>query len=88
MVGSCVAVLRRIAADVASFEDMRTIPEESIDSYIVSLEFVYRELTYLESINAAVVNDSILCVRRCLVSLSSALELKRLLDSGVSPLQV
>ena len=41
-----VAILRRVSSDLSSFTDGREIPE---DSFIVSLEFVYRELVVLET---------------------------------------
>ena len=44
-----VAMLRRVSSDLSSFTDGREIPEDVLDSFIVSLEFVYRELVVLET---------------------------------------
>ena len=42
-------ILRRIVNDLAVFSDGRNIPEDTLDSFIVSLEFVYRELIVLDA---------------------------------------
>ena len=44
-----VSVLRRVISDLSVFVDGRDIPDDTLDSFIVSLEFVYRELVVLEA---------------------------------------
>ena len=44
-----VSRLRRVSSDLSSFADGRDIPEDVLDSFIVSLEFVYRELVVLDT---------------------------------------
>ncbi len=41
--------LRRVANDLTRFSDGRDIPDDVLDSFIVSLEFVYREILLLEA---------------------------------------
>ena len=36
-----VGILRRVAADVLVFEDCRSVPEDTLDSFILSLEIAY-----------------------------------------------
>ena len=43
-----VSVLQRVINDLIPFVDGRDIPENTFDSFIISLEFVYRELLVLE----------------------------------------
>ena len=44
-----VNILSRIESDLSMFEDGRSISDDTLDSIIVSLEFVYRELLVLEA---------------------------------------
>lgn len=44
-----ISVLRRVLNDLSVFSDGRDIPDDTLDSFIVSLEFVYRELVVLEA---------------------------------------
>ena len=44
-----VSVLRRVVSDLSVLVDGRDIPDDTLDSFIVSLEFVYRELIVLEA---------------------------------------
>ena len=44
-----VSVLRRVVSDLSVFVDGRDIPDDTLDSFIVSLEFVYQELLALEA---------------------------------------
>lgn len=46
-----INVLTRIENDLTVFADGRSIPDDTLDSMIVSLEFVYRELLVLEVIS-------------------------------------
>ena len=41
-----VDLLRRIARDMALYSDVRCIPEDTLDSFEMSLELAYRELLY------------------------------------------
>lgn len=40
--------LRQTSADLAIFSDGRRIPEDSLDTFIISLEFIFRELLVLD----------------------------------------
>ena len=44
-----ISVLRRVMSDLSVFVDGRDIPDDTLDSFIVSLEIVYRELVVLEA---------------------------------------
>ena len=48
-VAVAVSVLRRVVSDLSVFVDGRDIPDDTLDSFIVSLEFVYREMVVLEA---------------------------------------
>ena len=49
MTSLAVDTLRRLSSDLSVFTDGRDIPEDVLDSFIVSMEFVYRELIVLET---------------------------------------
>lgn len=49
MANVAITVLQRVVSDLSAFVDGRDIPEDTFDSFIVSLEFVYRELIVLET---------------------------------------
>ena len=51
MTGLAVDTLRRISSDLSAFTDGRDIPEDVLDSFIVSMEFVYRELSWKPPLN-------------------------------------
>ena len=44
MAALSVSILCRVSSDLSAFVDTRDIPEDTLDSFIVSLEFVYREV--------------------------------------------
>ena len=72
MTNLAVDILRRISNDLSAFADGRDIPEDTLDSFIVSLEFVYRELIVLETTSQFI--DPMQCeatdiVRNCLLTL-------------------
>ena len=46
-----ISILLRIDNDLPLFADGRSIPDDTLDSMIVSLEFVYRELIVFEAIS-------------------------------------
>ena len=71
-----VAVLRRVSSDMSSFSDGREIPEDVLDSFIVSLEFVYRELVVLGTTSQLTQpqNEALGIVRSCLSTLKSIQE--------------
>lgn len=73
----CLPTLRRILQDIENLDDISTVPNEFLNSLMVSLEFVYRELIYSETIDAQAqpfVSDSIVSVGRCLRILNLAFE--------------
>ena len=74
----CLPILRRILQNIENLDNISTVPDEFLDVLVVSLEFVYQELIYSETIHAAqpFVSDSIVSVGRCLRILNLALELK------------
>lgn len=45
-----ISILRRVVSDLSVFSDGRNIPDDTVESLIVSLEFVFRELIVLETI--------------------------------------
>ena len=49
MISLAVDTLRRLSSDLPVFTDGRDIPEDVLDSFIVSMKFVYRELIILET---------------------------------------
>lgn len=80
-----VAILKRISSDLSAFVDGRDIPEDTLDSFIVSLEFVYRELVVLEATTAQLSDtqrEAIAIVRGCLSTLKSVYELRKLSESN------
>ena len=44
-----VSILRRVSNDLSVFVDGRDIPDDTLDYFILSLEFVYREMIALEA---------------------------------------
>ena len=76
MAGLSVAVLRRVSSDLSSFADGRDVPEDVLDSFIVSLEFVYRELVVLETTSQLTQpqSEALGIVRNCLSTLISMQE--------------
>ena len=44
-----VSVLRRVISDLSVFADGRDIPDDTLDHFIFSLEFVCREMIALEA---------------------------------------
>lgn len=71
MVDLSVSILRRISNDLTSSTDGRLIPEDVLDSFIVSLEFVYRELVVLEITSQLTQpqSEALTLVRSCLSTL-------------------
>ena len=51
MTDLAIDTLRRISSDLSAFTDGRDIPQDVLDSFIVSLEFVYRELSWRQPLN-------------------------------------
>ena len=45
-----ISTLRRVVSDLSVFSDGREIPDDTLECFIVSMEFVYRELLVLEAI--------------------------------------
>lgn len=43
--------IRRLSDDLTVFSDGRDIPEDTLDSFLVALEFCYRELVVLDTLN-------------------------------------
>ena len=75
-----VTILQRVSSDLSAFFDVRDIPEDILDSLIVSLEFVYRELLVLETTSSLSISQctAVSIVRSCLATLNSTSELQRL----------
>ncbi len=75
-----VTILRRISSDLSPFSDMRDIPEDTLDSFIVSLEFVYRALVILETTSELSTTqcETVGGVRSCLSTLKSVYEFRKL----------
>ena len=46
-----ITTLGRISSDLTIFCDGRDIPEDTLDAFIVSLEFCYRELIILDTLH-------------------------------------
>lgn len=77
MTDFAVSTLLRISCDLQVFDDGRTIPEDTLDYFIVSLELVYRELIVLETTSqlSPVQQQATANVRNCLSTLRSLQEL-------------
>ena len=76
-----VSTLRRIVSDLIPFQERRTIPSDVIESFVVSLELVYRELLAKESIEGmtSAENEGCECVRLSLdIMLANMSELNRM----------
>lgn len=63
-----VNALRRIIDDLTIFSDGRNVPEDTLDAFIVALEFSYRELVVLDTLGHldAIQRQSIVNVRSAL----------------------
>ena len=70
-------MLQRVVSDLSTFVDGRDIPEDTLDSFIVSLEFVYRELIVLETTSqlTPAQHEASDIVRHCLSSFRSRRQL-------------
>ena len=79
-ISMAVSILQRLINDLIPFDDGRDIPENTLDSFIISLEFVYRELLVLEITSQ--LNDreqeATAIVRNCLATLRSFVEIDRM----------
>ena len=69
-----VAIIQRITADLRRYGDGRGIHKDTVESYVLSLEFVMRELVVLDAIDLSTASsdehtEAIENVRRCLVLL-------------------
>ena len=88
-----VAILQRVSSDVSAFADGRDIPKDTLDSFIVSLEFVYRELVVMETTSQLTdtQSEAVAIVRTCLSTLRSIDELRTYVATGslhpVQPVQ-
>ena len=85
-----MAVWQRVSSDLSTFADGRDIPEDTLNSFIVSLEVVYRELVVLATTSQLTdtQRELIAIVRTCLSSLKSIYELHISFDTGfLHPLQ-
>ena len=69
-------LLRRVVSDLATFSDVTNIPEDVLDTFIVSLERVYRELTVMDAISQITPSqrEAYNVVRTSLSTLRSQLE--------------
>ena len=75
-----MSTLRRIVSDLIPFQERRTIPSDVIESFVVSLELVYRELLAKESIEGmtSAENEGCECVRLSLDILANMSKLNRM----------
>ncbi len=73
---SCLAILVHVSNDVACFPDFVDIPDDTLDSFIVSLEFVYRRLVFLEALDETEFSDVLESLRNCLFTFKSACEVR------------
>ena len=93
MTNLSVAVLKRVNCDLTAFTDGRDIPEDTLESFIVSLEFVYRELIVLETTSQLTdtQSEAIAIIRTCLSTLRFLSELRTFFETGslrpVQPVQ-
>ena len=58
MTDLCVSILQRVSSDLSAFVAGTDIPEDTLDSFTVSLEFVYRELVVLETLSLLRLRDT------------------------------
>ena len=86
MTDLAIDVLRRISSDLSAFADGRDIPEDVLDSFIVSLEFVYRELIVLETTSQLTPSQhqATAIVRHCLSSMRSLYEIQSMRENNLS----
>ena len=87
---SAVETLRRVAHDLAIFVDGRNIPQDTLDSFIVCLEFVYREVIVFDLISQ--LEDSqregVQMLRSCLTALRQIRDCHHLVNhTHVFPVQ-
>ena len=71
-----VTTLRRIASDLSVFRDGRSVTRDSVDAFIVSLEFCYREIVTLDSLDqlSGMQRRCLECTRNYLSTLRLLLE--------------
>ena len=85
MTDLCVSILQRVSSDLSAFVDGTDIPEDTLDSFTVSLEFVYRELVVLETMSllTEAQREATGIVRNCLSTLEAICQLRTLSESNV-----
>ena len=85
MTEQCFQVLRRVLQFFEQFHDITSIPDDLLDHLMMLLEFVYRELIFLQTVDHHYLTDSItesICsVGRCLRTINLVMEYK-LMSSG------
>ena len=83
-----VGILRRVAADVLVFEDCRSVPEDTLDSFILSLEIAYRELVIMDTVSVLTPLQKEACdiVRSCLADLRSLQEGRCMSQPSMQPI--
>ena len=74
-----MTILRRVSSDLSVFPDFNDISDDTLDSFILSLELVSRRLVLLEAINATEY-DGLEDVMSCLSTLRSIYDLRRVLE--------
>ena len=81
-----INVLRRIENDLTVFADGRSIPDDTLDSMIVSFEFVYRELLVLEAISQLNPSqeEAIGFIRSCLFITRSISEYRKVFAESIN----
>ena len=57
---SCPAILNRLLTDFGAFSEVVDISDDTLDSFILSLEIVCRRLVVLEEINGSDYGDVLL----------------------------
>ena len=84
MTSLAVDTLRRLSSDLSVFTDGRDIPEDVLDSFIVSMEFVYRELIVLETTAqlSPIQCQATEIVRSCLSRMRSLYELRNMRENN------
>ena len=77
-----VNILSRIESDLSIFEDGRSISDDVLDSIIVSLEFVYRELLVLEATSQLnqLQQQAVEFVKSCLFIARSVSDYRKITD--------
>ena len=66
-----LSIIQRVSADIQCYGDGRGLHEDTVESYILSLEFVFRELIALDTIGVTSyeLTQAMENVRSCLISL-------------------